>query len=188
MKDWAEVKFRRQQKSSASNFTFDLASDMQRPLPREWLLSGSSLLRKFDPDAITKAMSYLRADNFRIMVDSPDYPGNWDSKEERYGTEYKVQKMPEDFLSDIHKVLESSFKERISDLHMPHKTPFSKLAVHLTAQKAVASLGRYSKSIWLAMKLPFDQAKHHLTRRSTFEDSNNKPFAEEKALWSTSTL
>ncbi|KAL2005516.1 hypothetical protein VTN00DRAFT_2727 [Thermoascus crustaceus] len=184
----AEAKFRCQKKSSASDFTLDLASRMQRALPRKWLLSGDRLWRKFEPDAIKEAMSYLRADNFRIMVASPGYPGNWDSREERCGTKYKAQKIPEDFLSDIHKVLESSSKERISDLHMPHKTPFSKLAVRLTAQKAVASLGRYSKSIWLAMKLPFDQAKHHLARRRTFEDSNNKPFAEEKALWSTSTL
>ncbi|KAL2005987.1 hypothetical protein VTN00DRAFT_9641 [Thermoascus crustaceus] len=112
------------------------------------------------------------------MVASPDYPGNWDSREEWCGTKYKAQKIPEDFLSDIHKVLESSSKERISDLHMPNKTPFSKLAVHLTAQKAVASLGRYSKSIWLATKLPFDQAKHH--RGRTFEDSNNELVAEEE--------
>ncbi|KAJ9302927.1 hypothetical protein DTO271G3_301 [Paecilomyces variotii] len=124
MRNLAEVDFRFKQKSPASRFTSRLSSVMQKPLPREWLLSGSSLLRKFDPEAITKAMSYLRADNFRLMIVAQDYPGDWDSREKWYGTEYKVEKIPEDFSSEIHKALSSSPQERISDLHMPHKNEF----------------------------------------------------------------
>lgn len=135
MKNLAEVDFRFKQKSPASRFTSRLSSVMQKPLPREWLLSGS-LLRKFDPDAITKAMSYLRADNFRIMVVSQEYPGNWDSKEKWYGTEYKVEKIPQDFLSEIRKALESSAAERLPDLHMPHKNEF--IPTRLSVEKKEA--------------------------------------------------
>ncbi|KAL2004579.1 hypothetical protein VTN00DRAFT_3315 [Thermoascus crustaceus] len=124
MKNLAEVDFRFKQKSPASRFTSRLSSVMQKPLPREWLLSGSSLLRKFDPEAIKKAMSYLRADNFRIMVVSQDYPGDWDCKEKWYGTEYKVEKIPQEFARDIREALESPPEKRLPDLHMPHKNEF----------------------------------------------------------------
>jgi insulysin len=124
MKNLAEVDFRFKQKSPASRFTSRLSSVMQKPFPREWLLSGSDLLRKFDPEAIKNALSYLRADNFRLMIVSQHFPGNWDSKEKWYGTEYKVEKVPEDFLSDIRSALTSAPESRISDLHMPHKNEF----------------------------------------------------------------
>ncbi|KAL1964359.1 hypothetical protein VTN77DRAFT_7044 [Rasamsonia byssochlamydoides] len=124
MKNLAEVDFRFKQKSPASRFTSRLSSVMQKPYPREWLLSGSNLLRKFDPEAISHALSYLRADNFRLMIVSQHFPGNWDSKEKWYGTEYKVEKIPEDFLSDIRGALASTPETRIPDLHMPHKNEF----------------------------------------------------------------
>ncbi|KKA20371.1 Insulysin [Rasamsonia emersonii CBS 393.64] len=124
MKTLAEVDFRFKQKSPASRFTSRLSSVMQKPLPREWLLSGNDLLRKFDPEAIKNALSYLRADNFRLMIVSQNFPGNWDSKEKWYGTEYKVEKIPEDFLSDIRDALATSPESRIPDLHMPHKNEF----------------------------------------------------------------
>jgi insulysin len=124
MKNLAEVDFRFKQKSPASRFTSRLSSVMQKPFPREWLLSGNSLLRKFDPELISKAFSYLRADNFRLMIVSQTFPGVWDRKEKWYGTDYKVEKIPEDFLADIRGALTSAPAERISELHMPHKNEF----------------------------------------------------------------
>ena len=79
MKNLEEVDFRFKQKTPASRFTSKLSSVMQKPQPREWLLSGS-LFRKFDPENIKEALSYLKADNFRIIIVAPDYHGAWDSK------------------------------------------------------------------------------------------------------------
>ncbi|CAI7590480.1 unnamed protein product [Penicillium pancosmium] len=123
MKNLAEVDFRFKQKTPASRFTSRLSSVMQKSMAREHLLSGS-LLRQFDPELIKKAMSYLRADNFRLIIVSQDYPGQWDQKEKWYGTEYKVEKIPQDFLSGIQKALESTEGTRTSDVHMPHKNEF----------------------------------------------------------------
>ncbi|OJJ43998.1 hypothetical protein ASPZODRAFT_18773 [Penicilliopsis zonata CBS 506.65] len=123
MKNLAEVDFRFKQKSPASRFTSRLSSVMQKPMPREWLLSGS-LLRKFDPESIKKAMSYLRADNFRFVIVSQDYPGDWDLKEKWYGTEYKIEKVPEAFLAELRQALNSTTETRLSELHMPHKNEF----------------------------------------------------------------
>ncbi|EEA20106.1 hypothetical protein EYB25_007638 [Talaromyces marneffei] len=124
MQNLAEVEFRFKQKSPASRFTSRLSSVMQKPLPREWLLSGNNLLRKFDADLITKALSYLRSDNFRLMIVSQHFPGDWDAKEKWYGTDYKEEKIPQDFLTEIRNALASAPSERVSDLHMPHKNEF----------------------------------------------------------------
>ncbi|KAH8697779.1 a-pheromone processing metallopeptidase Ste23 [Talaromyces proteolyticus] len=137
MKNLAEVDFRFKQKSPASRFTSRLSSVMQKPLPREWLLSGNNLLRKFDAELITKALSYLRADNFRLMIVSQNFPGDWDTKEKWYGTEYKVEKIPEDFMGEIRNALASSSSDRIQDLHMPHKNEF--IPTRLSVEKKEVS-------------------------------------------------
>ncbi|CAG8885895.1 unnamed protein product [Penicillium nalgiovense] len=123
MKNLAEVDFRFKQKTPASRFTSRLSSVMQKSLPSEWLLSGS-LLRRFDSDLIKKALSYLRADNFRLVVVSQEFPGTWDQKEKWYGTEYKVEKIPQEFLGGLQKALESTEATRTSDVHMPHENEF----------------------------------------------------------------
>jgi insulysin len=69
-------------------------------------------------------MSYLRADNFRLIIVSQEYPGQWDQKEKWYGTEYKVEKIPQDFLSGIQTALQSTEATRTSNVHMPHKNEF----------------------------------------------------------------
>jgi insulysin len=133
MKVMSEVDFRFKQKTPASRFTSKLSSVMQHPYPRELLLNGTSVLRKFDSAAITKAMEYLRADNFRMVIVSQDYPGGWDQKEKWYGTEYKVEKIPAKFAEGIEKASKSSAKDRLPDLHLPHKNEF--IPTRLTVEK-----------------------------------------------------
>jgi len=123
-KNIAEVDFKFRQKSPASRFTSATSSDMQKTLPREWLLSGTSRLRRFDAKAIVQAMQYLREDNFRLMLVSQEYPGDWDQRERWYGTEYKVEKIPLDAQADVRRALTASAKERPQELHLPHKNEF----------------------------------------------------------------
>lgn len=123
MKNLTEVDFRFKQKSPASRFTSRLSSVMQKQLPREWLLSGSNL-RKYDPEAIKKALSFFRTDNFRIVTVAQDFPGDWDRKEKWYGTEHKVEKISRDFMNDIEKALASTPETRHPELHMPHENEF----------------------------------------------------------------
>jgi insulysin len=127
----AEVEFKFKQKTPASKFTSKISAVMQKPLPREFLLSGHSKLRKFDPAAIKEALSYLRPDNFRIAVVSQKFPGDWNKKEKWYGTEYKNEKIPEDFLAEIRNAAASNATKRLPELHLPQKNQFipSKLEV-----------------------------------------------------------
>ncbi|KAI9783379.1 MAG: Insulinase (Peptidase M16) [Geoglossum umbratile] len=146
LKGMAEVDFRFRQKSPASRFTSKLSSVMQKPFPRDLLLSGSSLVRKFDADAIKRALGFLRPDNFRLAIVSQDFPGGWDQKEKWYGTEYRVEKIPADFLQEIKRAGESTSKDRLPELHLPHKNEFipTKLEVE---KKDVAEPLKYPKLI-----------------------------------------
>ncbi|WZH44856.1 Metalloenzyme LuxS/M16 peptidase-like protein [Fusarium acuminatum] len=123
-KGMADVDFKFKQKTPASRFTSRISSVMQKPLPREWLLSGHSRLREFAPDQIEEALSTIRPDNFRMVIVSRNHPGNWDQKEKWYGTEYRHEKIPEDLMEDIKKAAAVSPKDRLSALHLPHKNQF----------------------------------------------------------------
>jgi insulysin len=118
------VDFRFKQKNPASKFASKMSSNMQQPFPREWLMSGNRLIRRFDSQALVDALKCLRADNFRLTVVSQDFPGNWDQKEKWYGTEYRVEDIPEDFLAKIRAAINSKPSERPSELYLPQKNEF----------------------------------------------------------------
>lgn len=120
----ADVDFKFKQKTPASRFTSKISSVMQRPLPREWLLSGLSRLRKFDPVHIREGIECLRPENLRMTIISRDSPGKWDQKEKWYGTEYTSEKIPNGFLEELKQAASSGPAERIGKLHLPHKNQF----------------------------------------------------------------
>lgn len=131
-KNMSEVEFRFRQKAPASRFTSSTSSVMQKPLPPKWLLSGSKL-RKFDAKAIVNAMQFLREDNFRLMIVSQEYPGDWNQKERWYGTDYKVEKLDDSIITQIRQALASD-PTRPKELHLPHKNEF--IPTKLDVEKA----------------------------------------------------
>ena len=133
VKGMSEVDFMYQEKSSASTFVRIMCSTMQKPLPRKWLLSATDLVRKFDGAAISKALGYLRADNYRLTIVSQQYPGDWPLKEKWYGTEYKVERISADFAAAVKKAEEVTSENRITGLHLPHKNEF--IPSRLTVEK-----------------------------------------------------
>lgn len=137
IKGMAEVDFRFQQKSPASSFTSKTSSIMQKPGPREWLLSGSSLIRKFDAEGIKQGLDHLRTDNYRLTIVSQTFPGDWDQKERWYGTEYKVQRIDPAFEALVREAGESTAKTRIPELHLPHRNEF--IPTKLTVDKRKVS-------------------------------------------------
>lgn len=121
----AEVEFTFRQKIPASRTTSHLAGVMQKlPLPRDQLLSGQSLIRKFNPDGITRGLDALRPDNFRMFLVSQEFPGDWPQKEKWYGTEYKVEKLPKDLMQRLEETVGASADSRPSELHLPAKNEF----------------------------------------------------------------
>ena len=124
IKSMAEVDFRFREKTPASAFASRMSSIMQKPLPREWLLSGLDLIRRFDSEAISKGLDYLRSDNFRLTVVSQKYPGDWNQREKWYGTEYRIERFDADFADALEKASKKSKLDRIPDLHLPHRNEF----------------------------------------------------------------
>ncbi|KAK7206436.1 a-pheromone processing metallopeptidase Ste23 [Myxozyma melibiosi] len=118
LRDVAASNFRFRQKASASTTTSRLAAVMQRPLPREWLMSGPALYREFDADQIAKSVEYFTPDAFRFVLTSQEFPGDWDQKEKWYGTEYKVEPLSSELLNKIKNAPESP------ELHLPGKNEF----------------------------------------------------------------
>ncbi|KAL8865692.1 MAG: hypothetical protein Q9174_006752, partial [Haloplaca sp. 1 TL-2023] len=133
VKGMTEVDFKFREKTPATSFTSRLSSIMQKPLPRDWLLSGTSVLRKFDPEAITKALSYVRPDNYRLTLVSQTFPGDWNQKEKWYGTEYRVETIPQDFQAAVREAAQTTSKTRIQALHLPHRNEF--IPTNLTVEK-----------------------------------------------------
>ncbi|RDA90676.1 hypothetical protein CP533_4663 [Ophiocordyceps camponoti-saundersi (nom. inval.)] len=123
-KGMADVDFKFRQKTPASRFTSRTSSVMQKPLPREWLLSGNSRLRTFDAELIEKALSTIRPDKLRMTVVSRTFPGTWDAKEKWYGTEYRCEKIPDDLMAELNRAMTLSASERLPELHLPHKNNF----------------------------------------------------------------
>jgi insulysin len=133
VKGMAEVDFKFQQKSPASSFASKLSSVMQKPLPRKWLLSGSSLIRRYDPQAIRDAMAFLRPDNFRLTVVSQTLGGDLDRRERWYGTEYRCERIGPDFEAAVRAAGESTADTRPPELHLPHRNEF--IPTKLTVEK-----------------------------------------------------
>lgn len=123
-KGMADVDFKFKQKTPASRFTSRTSSVMQKPIPREWLLSGQSRLRTFDSEAIQKALNELRPSNMKLGIVSQRFPGNWDKKEKWYGTEYRYEKVPADAMATFEEALNTPAEKRPAELHLPHRNNF----------------------------------------------------------------
>ncbi|KAF1343553.1 STE23-like protein [Delphinella strobiligena] len=124
MAQLADVDFKFKPKIPASKTTSSYSGVMQKPYPREKLLSAGSLIWKFDAAAISRGLDCLRADNFRFQLVSQEFPGDWNEKEKWYGTEYKYEPIPQDFLKELDQASKASSAQRPAELHMPHKNEF----------------------------------------------------------------
>lgn len=110
------VNFKYRSKQSASRTTLNMSSLMQKPIPREFLLS-SSLFRKFDPKLIAETTMFLNADNFRATLVAQSLE-DLDKTERWYGTKYSVNKFSADFIRKLQTI------ELNPDLHLPNKNEF----------------------------------------------------------------
>ena len=120
----AAVDFKYMQKAPASTTVSRYSGVMQKPLPRDKLLSGQALIKKFNPEAIKRGLAHFDPDHFRIVLISKELPVETNSKEHWYGTEYKYEKIPEEFIQEMKKAANSSADERPSELHLPAKNEF----------------------------------------------------------------
>ncbi|KAK9476376.1 Metalloenzyme, LuxS/M16 peptidase-like protein [Lipomyces japonicus] len=118
LRDVAASNFRFRQKSPASSTTSRLAAIMQNPLPREWLLSGPTLYREFDAKEIAESAKYFDPEAFRFTLISQEHPGDWNKTEKWYGTEYKIENISKQLLSELKNIPVND------ELYLPAKNEF----------------------------------------------------------------
>ncbi|KAK9454555.1 Metalloenzyme, LuxS/M16 peptidase-like protein [Dipodascopsis uninucleata] len=118
LKEVAAASFRFRQKSPASSTTSRLAATMQKPLPREWLLSGPTLYREFDEKEIARSAEYFDPDRFRFTLISKEVPGGFDKTEKWYGTEYRVEDIDTNLIDAVKNAPTNE------ELHLPAKNNF----------------------------------------------------------------
>ncbi|TGZ79465.1 LuxS/MPP-like metallohydrolase [Ascodesmis nigricans] len=138
LKAVAAVDFKFQEKSPASKFSSKVAAVMQQPYPRDWLLSSATLIREFKPDLIKEALGFLRPNNFRVMITARTPPSGegFDKQEHWYGTEYRVEKIPQETLKKIQGTAVQGAgvgKGLEKELHLPHRNEF--IPTNFTVQK-----------------------------------------------------
>ncbi|KAH7012102.1 peptidase M16 inactive domain-containing protein [Microdochium trichocladiopsis] len=135
LKEMADWGFKFMPKTSASEFTSKICAVMQKPIPREWLLSGQYRLRKFDAKLIKQGLDLLRPDNFFMTLTSSEFPGDWDHKEKWYGAEYKIEDIPKDFISELTRIAYGNAKDRLATLHLPGKNQYIPTALEAEKQE-----------------------------------------------------
>lgn len=75
------MKFKFWQKILESRTTSHFSDVMQKSLPRDKLLSGESLLWKFNAEAIKNDLDALKPDNFRLLLTGKDASPDWPLEE-----------------------------------------------------------------------------------------------------------
>ncbi|CAG8509238.1 15851_t:CDS:10, partial [Racocetra persica] len=96
----AEISFRFKEKSAPAGYSSKLASLMQNPFSRDCIISGSYLIREYNPKLIVEGLKCLEWDKFTLTLVSPSFTG-LDRKESWYGTEYKVEPFSMEFIEEL---------------------------------------------------------------------------------------
>ncbi|KAL0929432.1 a-pheromone processing metallopeptidase ste23 [Colletotrichum truncatum] len=59
-----------------------------------------------------------------MTIVSQKFPGDWNQKEKWYGTEYRHEKITDEFMAEIKKAASGPASARPTELHLPHKNNF----------------------------------------------------------------
>lgn len=94
-----ETSFRFEEESQPADYVETLAENMHF-YPPEHYITGDRLYYKYDPKGITELLDCMRADAVNIMVLSNKHaaPIQYDAKEKWFGTDYKRQDIPSNWL------------------------------------------------------------------------------------------
>ncbi len=106
----ANLAFEFQERSAALQYVYGIAPRLQH-YPPEDLISSSYLMKEFDPELISKFLSYLRRDNVLIEVINPESPT--EQIEKWFEVPYSIKKNHID-----------ESPHSTDQLFLPTKTPF----------------------------------------------------------------
>ncbi|KAJ9094236.1 hypothetical protein QFC21_006062 [Naganishia friedmannii] len=121
IKALSDIGFRFVERGHASSYASDLSTQLQQPVPREKIISSQWLIDRFDAQELKDAVELLDIRRSTITVTAKTLPsdvGPLENKEPVYGTKYRSDKMPEEFITEaLHGAL-------IPELHLPGPNAF----------------------------------------------------------------
>lgn len=101
----ADISFRFAEKTKTGRYATALSTWMQKPLPREKIVSGNSLLEEFKPDEVASTLQLLDPRRAMVGVTCREMPkdvtATFDQKEPIYGTEYTQFKISEELMKEV---------------------------------------------------------------------------------------
>ncbi|XP_065556618.1 insulin-degrading enzyme-like [Artemia franciscana] len=97
-KQLSSIQFQFKDKERPMSYTCKLAAELHT-YPMEDVLSSEYVLTEWKPELITETLSYLTPDNVRLFIVAKAFEGKTDCVEKYYGTNYKVEKIPEDIVT-----------------------------------------------------------------------------------------
>ncbi|KAM3963851.1 nardilysin [Aphomia sociella] len=111
-----ETSFRFEEESQPADYVEALVENM-RYYPPEHYITGDRLYYKYDPKGISELLDCMRPELVNIMILSNKHstPIQYDAKEQWFGSEYKRQEIPENWLQRWMKV------EPYPQFHLPNK-------------------------------------------------------------------
>ncbi|ORX37612.1 Metalloenzyme, LuxS/M16 peptidase-like protein [Kockovaella imperatae] len=122
IKAMAEISFRFAEKAKNGRYATAVSNWMQKPLPRDKILSGGARLEEFREDEIIAAIQCLDPRTSVIGITGRELPadveGSFNLTEPIYGTEYKMMKLDKAFMK------EAMSGAPIPELKLPGKNLF----------------------------------------------------------------
>jgi len=130
-----EIGFKFVEKGKPSNYVTQLCSQMQKPYPRQWLLSAPWLLKEWSPELVEEQLLGLTLENCRITVASQDpLEGlEWNQKERWYGTRYRLEPLSDEILNG------PTAEELSKELFLPPPNSFVPSNLDILGDKARVS-------------------------------------------------
>ena len=150
----ANLAFEFQERSAALQYVYGIAPRLQH-YPPEDLISSSYLMKEFDPELISKFLSYLRRDNVLIEVINPESPT--EQIEKWFEVPYSIKKNHID---------ESPHKT--DQLFLPTKNPFlpENLSMFEEDSQSIVQAGSNKNiRIWVDRDLEFATPKSSIFLR-----------------------
>ncbi|KAI9096425.1 Metalloenzyme, LuxS/M16 peptidase-like protein [Phlyctochytrium arcticum] len=116
-KQLAAMTFRFKEKSPPASYASRLAGNLHK-YEKEDILTGPYLMYEYNEKMIRDCLGYLRPDNFRLTLVTPELVTDGFAKAKWYGTEYSVEALSEELKQSLHDVGYNP------ELHLPTRNEF----------------------------------------------------------------
>ncbi|WVO12724.1 hypothetical protein L204_100332 [Cryptococcus depauperatus] len=122
MKAIKDISFRFSERGGNNGYALDLSTSLQLPVPREKIISCTSIYEEYKEEELISAIELLKPNSVAIMIGCEELPkdveGSFDENEPTYGTQYKRISFDDQFKKAI------MAEGPINEVALPGPNPF----------------------------------------------------------------